>query len=77
MTYYWIVPPRRHRRSCGSISVLQTMTLFTASAFVITLVVLGNPLLLVAGIAIVLLSIVLGRPLPRLPWRLGGEDPRE
>jgi hypothetical protein len=59
---------RAVRKSCGSVTVggLQVAALVVVLAFVLTLVVLGNSVLVSAGAAVVLLAVALGKPLPRL-----------
>ncbi|MEU0532167.1 hypothetical protein [Amycolatopsis tolypomycina] len=62
----YIVPPRRPRRSCGAIGVLEAVTFTLAVAAVIVLAALGNGLPLVAGVVVTLLAVVRGAELPRL-----------
>ncbi|GAB3497179.1 hypothetical protein [Amycolatopsis cihanbeyliensis] len=61
--------PRRARRSCGTITALQLMTLFLMAGFVITATALGSPIWLAGAVATALLRLVLQGPLLRLPWQ--------
>ncbi|SFW11370.1 hypothetical protein [Amycolatopsis australiensis] len=62
----YILPPRRPKRSCGALSVLEVLTFTTAVVAVIVLERLSAELLLSAGVVVMLLALVRGVPLRHL-----------